>query len=71
MDRQGLQEMVRSIFSDESIRCKFAKDPQSVISHYNLTAAEKKAALSPRLKTALVSANSAELAEINVLDSWF
>ena len=70
MKKQGLREMVKSIFGDESVRSEFARDPESVISKYTLTSVEKKTILSPSLKMALVSGDSKILAD-GVLETWF
>jgi hypothetical protein len=69
--KQGLQELVKSIFSSETIRSHFASDPVSVISNYHLTPAEKKAVLSPRMRLALSTGDKGTLVEFGVLNTWF
>jgi hypothetical protein len=71
MKRQGLQDMVKSIFSDTEIRSQFSRDPQSVIASYKLTAAEKKAVLTTRMKLAPAAGDSTCLSTDGALESWF
>jgi hypothetical protein len=71
MKKRGLQELVKSIISDESVCSRFADDPQSILSEYNLSDAEQKAVLNPRLKLALVTGESETITEFGILESWF
>lgn len=71
MKRQGLQAMVRSIFSNTEIRSQFYRDPQSVISKHKLSSAETKAVLNTRLKLAPAAGDSTYLTTDGVLESWF
>ena len=51
MKSQGLQEMVKKIFSNEETKRQFISDPDSVISQYSLTEQERRAVLSTHAKT--------------------
>jgi hypothetical protein len=59
---QSLQEMVKSIFCDESTKEQFLSNPDSVMSRYNLTDNEKTAVLNTTSRYGLATSNSASLA---------
>jgi hypothetical protein len=67
MKRKGLQELVKSIISDEGVRSEFSQRPRGVIATYDLTAAEKKVVLSRRAKMILVSDGP----DVEPFSSWF
>lgn len=71
MERKGLQELVKSVFSDERIYARFKSDPQSIISNYKLTSAERKAVLNPRVRMALIPEGPELFAESDPLNNWF
>jgi hypothetical protein len=70
MKKQQLQRMVNSIFSDDKIRAIFAVEPEKVMADYALTAMEKQAVLSPKMRLALVSGKQNILAD-GELETWF
>ena len=55
MKSKTLQEMVKSIFCDESTREQFFSDPDSVMSRYNLTDNEKTAVLNTTARYGLAT----------------
>lgn len=72
MKSQKLQELVRSIFTDEKIKSQFLNDPNSVLSNFSLTEGEKKAILSTHAKLGLITSDSIQLeANIGPLVWWF
>ncbi len=72
MKSQKLQELVRSIFTDEKIKSQFLNDPNSVLSNFPLTEGEKKAVLSTHAKLGLITSDSIQLeANIGPLVWWF
>jgi len=56
--------------SDAQTRADFSQNPHQVISAYQLTSAEEKAVLKPRMKTALAAGDSTILAD-GILENWF
>ena len=72
MKSQGLQEMVKKIFSNEETKRQFISDPDSVISQYSLTEQERRAVLSTHAKLGLVTSDSTQLAEaLEPYIKWF
>lgn len=61
MKSQALQELVKTIFSDEKTRLEFESNPDKVLSRFNLTDEEKKAVLITHAKLGLVTSNSQQL----------
>lgn len=57
----ALQELVKKIFSDETTRTQFMKNPDSILSQYDLTEQEKRAVLSSYSSIGLVAGDSANL----------
>ena len=72
MKSQSLQELVKSIFSDEKAKSEFLSNPDRVLNRYNLTEQEKKAVLTTHVKLGLVCSDS-QILEANVgpTDAWF
>ena len=62
MKSKTLQEMVKSIFCDESTREQFLSNPDSVMSRYNLTDNEKTAVLNTTARYGLATSDSVSLA---------
>ena len=66
-----MQELVKKIFGDEKTKAQFIANPESVISHYNLTEQEKKAVLKTQAKMGLVVGDSMQLeAAIRPTTGW-
>jgi hypothetical protein len=61
MKSQALQELVKTIFGDESTRLEFESNPDSVLSRFSLTDEEKKAVLNTHAKIGWVTSNSPQL----------
>jgi len=71
MQSQGLQAMIKHIFSDVETKNRFLSNPDGVIGQYQLSEQEKKAVLSTTFKLGLVSGNSAQLtAVLNNTIEW-
>jgi hypothetical protein len=71
MKSQALQELVKQIFGDEKTKQQFLKDPDGVLSRFNLTKQEKKAVLNTHAKLRLVTSDSPQLeAALDPLDNW-
>ena len=62
MKSQSLQEMVKSIFCDETTKAQFIANPDSVMSRYNLTDHERTAVLNTSARMGLATSNSTALA---------
>ena len=62
MKSQSLQEMVKSIFVDETTREQFLANPDSVMSRYNLTEHERTAVLNASGRYGLATSDSPALA---------
>ncbi len=62
MKSQSLQEMVKSIFSDETTKEQFLANPESVMSRYNLTDNERTAVLNTNARLGLATSGSPALA---------
>ena len=72
MKSQGLEELVKKIFSNEEAKKQFISDPDSVISQYSLTEQERRAVLSTHAKLGLVTSDSTQLAEaLEPYIKWF
>lgn len=72
MKSQGLQELVKKLFSDEKAKKQFISDPESVVSQYALTEQEEKAVLNTHAKLGLVTSDSTQLAAaFEPLARWF
>ena len=72
MKSQSLQELVKKIFGNEETKKHFLKDPDSVMSHFNLTEPEKKAVLKTQARLGLVTTGSAQLeATLIARDGWY
>lgn len=56
-----LQELISKIFNDERARAEFMSNPDSIISRFELSKAEKRAVLKTHAKLGLVSSDSAHL----------
>jgi len=59
---QSLQEMVKSIFVDETTKEQFLANPDSIMSRYNLTEHEKTAVLNTSSRYGLATSDSPALA---------
>ena len=62
MKSQGLQELVKKIFSDEKTKIEFQNNPDGVLAQYNLTEQEKKAVIKTQASLGLVDSGSGQLA---------
>ncbi|HAS04945.1 MAG TPA: hypothetical protein DCR71_04245 [Dehalococcoidia bacterium] len=62
MKSQSLQEMVKSIFIDETIKEQFMANPDSVMSRYNLTENERAAVINTSSRYGLATSDSPALA---------
>ncbi len=62
MKSKSLQEMVKSIFCDETTKAEFLANPDSVMNRYNLTENEKTAVLNTSARVGLATSGSAALA---------
>ena len=62
MKSQSLQEMVKSIFCDETTKEQFLANPESVMSRYNLSDHEKTAVLNTNTRLGLATSDSTALA---------
>jgi hypothetical protein len=72
MKSQALQELVRKIFSDDTIRKQFESDPDGYLAKCDLSEQEKKAVLSVQSKLGTVSSGSPQFeAIIDAKDEWF
>ena len=72
MKSQALQDLIKNIFNDEKTRLQFESDPDSVLSQFSLTEAEKKAVLNTHSKLGLVTSNSSQLeAAIAPTTEWW
>ena len=71
MKSQALQELVKKIFGDEKTKQEFQKDPDSVLTRYNLTEQEKKAVLKTHARLGMVAAGSEQLeATLDANNGW-
>jgi hypothetical protein len=61
MKSQSLQEMVKSIFCDETTKAEFLANPDSVMNRYNLTDHERTAVLNTSARMGLATSNSMAL----------
>lgn len=69
---QAIQELVKRIFSDEKTKRQFLKDPDTVLTQFNLTEQEKKAVLNTYTKLGLVTSGSQQLeAALEATSDWF
>ena len=73
MKSQALQEMVKTINSDEKTRTRFQTDPESVISQFALNEEEKRAVLNMHAKFGLGIAGASKLdsSDPSPLVYWF
>ena len=71
MKSQGLQEMIKKIFSDESTKLQFKSNPESVIAQFKLTEQEKQAVLNTHAKLGLVNSNSQQLEAVLEPTNWW
>ena len=72
MKSQALQEMVKKIFSDESIKAEFVKDPAGVATKFHLSEEEKRAVMTTHAKLGLVGSGSGQLeAAIRANSEWY
>ena len=62
MKSKSLQEMVKSIFCDETTKAEFLANPDGVMNRYNLTDNERTAVLNTSAKLGLATSNSTTLA---------
>lgn len=71
MKSQALQNLVKSIFSNEETKTQFISNPNSVLSRFNLTKREKTAVLKTHAKLGLATGDSPTLeASIDPLATW-
>ena len=70
MKSQGLQELVKNIFSDEKTKAQFVLNPDSVLTQFSLTENEKKALLKT-YKLALATPDSSYLEEAVDPNTWW
>jgi hypothetical protein len=71
MGSNALQELIHKIFSDESTRCQFESNPESVVSQYSLTEPEKTAVLNIHTRLGMVTSESTQLAAVIEPRSWW
>ena len=72
MKSKKLQELVKSIFTDEKIKSQFTSDPEGVLSKFSLTEDEKKAVLSIHARLGLITSDSTQLeADVKPTIWWF
>jgi hypothetical protein len=70
MKSQGLQELIKTIFSNEQTKSQFMANPESVLSRFDLTEEEKRAVLSTHARLGLAT-DSVQLEEaIGPLSFW-
>jgi hypothetical protein len=70
MKSQGLQELIKTIFSNEQTKSQFMTNPDSVLSRFDLTEEEKRAVLSTHARLGLVT-DSVQLEEsIGPMGFW-
>jgi hypothetical protein len=55
MESQALKDLVKKLFSDQQSKQQFLSDPDSILSQFALTSAEKEAVLSRRARLALAT----------------
>jgi len=71
VETRVLQELVKTVFSDQKTREQFMSDPNSVISRFDLTDREQEAVLATHMKLGLVAAESAQLeTAVNTTSLW-
>jgi len=71
MESQALNQLISKIFGDKATREEFVKNPESVLSRYDLTEQEKAAIMTTHAKLGLVNGDSAQLtAAIEPLTMW-
>lgn len=63
MKSPELQNLIKSIFSNEKSKAEFMSNPDSVLSKFNLTEQEKKAVIKTHTRLGLVASNSPQLEE--------
>jgi thiamine biosynthesis lipoprotein ApbE len=63
MKSPELQNLIKSIFSNEKSKAEFMSNPDSVLSKFNLTEQEKKAVIKTHTRLGLVTSNSSQLEE--------
>jgi len=61
MKSQALQQMISKIHSDKAIRAQFMANPETVMSHYELTEQEKAAVLCTHAKLSVSSGNAVQI----------
>jgi len=72
MESQGLQNLVKNIFGDETAKASFLANPRAFLSNLKLSEAEKTAALNLHSRLGLATAGSAEIeGEVRPLTYWF
>lgn len=72
MKSQALQELVKKIFGDEKTKQEFQKDPDSVLTRFDLTEQEKRAVLKTHAELGLVNSDSTQLeAALKDNSGWF
>ena len=71
MKSAALQDMVKKIFSSEETKSQFISDPNSIISKFDLSEAEKKAVFATHARLGLVTGNSVQLSDaVGPLSFW-
>lgn len=72
MNTQGLQEIVKKIYSDEKTKRQFISNPETVLSQFSLSEQEKRAVLSVHSKMGLVTSDTPQMeAAIKPNITWF
>jgi hypothetical protein len=61
MKSPELQNLIKSIFSNEKSKAEFMSNPDSVLSRFDLTEEEKRAVLETHSKLGLVTSDSTQL----------
>ena len=70
MKSQGLQELIKKIFSDERTKSQFMTDPESIFAQFSLTEEEKRAVLRTHAKLGLVTDSAQLESDISPMGFW-
>jgi len=68
---EGIQEAVRTIFSDENTRAIFLRDPESALSQFALSLDEKQALLNTHHRLGLLSPDARVFEKEVEPNSWW
>jgi hypothetical protein len=71
MKTQGLQELIKKIFSDEKTKAEFISNPESVLKQFSLSEIEKQALLKTTSRLSLITPDSQQLEGIVGPDTWW